>query len=137
MDGFKRIINPKLISRFTAKELKLLAEGVHDIDIDDIQKYTRGDIDSSTASLLWSTLQGLSNEDRGMFLWNWTGADKMAAEGAKVMGLRISKARGPNFKAHTCSMHLEVPMCQTKEEMETAVTIVLNNIKTGQAVIED
>lgn len=29
VSGFKRIINPKIIARFTAKELKLLFEGVN------------------------------------------------------------------------------------------------------------
>lgn len=56
MAGFKRIINPKLISRFTAKELKLLTEGVNTISIDDLQKYTRADIDPMTATLLWGAL---------------------------------------------------------------------------------
>jgi hypothetical protein len=115
MAGFKRIINPKLIARFTAKELKLLTEGVGLISIDDMQKYTRADIDFTTASLLWSTLESLSNEDRAIFLWNWTGGDKMAAEGAKVMELRLSRSRGPNFIAHTCSKNLVVPNCRTKE----------------------
>jgi hypothetical protein len=43
--GFKRIINPKIISRFTAKELKLLVEGVNTISIEDLRKYTKSNID--------------------------------------------------------------------------------------------
>ena len=45
MSGFKRVINPKLIARFTAKELKLLVEGVNTISIEDLQKYTKSDFD--------------------------------------------------------------------------------------------
>jgi hypothetical protein len=61
----------------------------------------------------------------------------MAAEGAKVMGLRLSRSRGPYFIAHACSKNLEVPNCRTEEEMETAVTIAINNVKTGNAFMED
>lgn len=62
----------------------------------------------------------------------------MPVEGAKIMGLSINAARtGPNFIAHTCPKSIEVPYCQTKKEMETAVTVVLNNVKTGHAFISD
>lgn len=81
-------------------------------------------------------MEKLSNEDRAIFLWNWTGSDKMAAEGAKVMGLKLSSTRGPNFFAHTCFKTLEVPNCKTQEEMDRAVLIPINNIKTGKAAIE-
>ena len=45
MSGFKRIVNPKLLSRFTAKELKLLVEGVNTYSIEDLQKYVSTDLD--------------------------------------------------------------------------------------------
>lgn len=61
----------------------------------------------------------------------------MAAEGAKVMGLRLSQSRGPFFIAHSCPKNLEVPSCRSEEEMETAVTITINNLKSGNAFIED
>ncbi len=61
----------------------------------------------------------------------------MAAEGAKIMGLRMTRAQGSNFKGHTCSKLLEVPKCQTKMEMENAVIIALNYVKSGYAILED
>jgi hypothetical protein len=55
--GFRTIVRPKLIARFTAKELKLLVEGVNTISVEDLQKYTRAEgVDHMTASFLWSTL---------------------------------------------------------------------------------
>jgi hypothetical protein len=45
ISGFKRIVNPKIIARFTAKELKLLVEGVNTFSIEDLQKHTRSDVD--------------------------------------------------------------------------------------------
>ena len=45
MSGFKRVVNPKLLSRFTAKELKLLVEGVNTFSIEDLQKYVKTDLD--------------------------------------------------------------------------------------------
>ena len=68
MSGFNRIVNPKLISNFTPKELKLLIEGVSTVSIDDLKKYTNSRINEATASLLWATLEDLSDEDRGVFL---------------------------------------------------------------------
>lgn len=59
----------------------------------------------------------------------------MAAEGAKLMGLSMDQSRNSYFIAHTCAKNLEVPKYSTIEEMEAAVKIVLNNIKSGMAKI--
>jgi hypothetical protein len=84
---------------------------------------------------MWKALEKLSNEERGNFMRFWTGADKVAAEGAKVMGLKISPTRrGPNFNAGTCFKSLHVPICQTQEKMDEAVKIALAN--NGKAAIE-
>lgn len=82
-------------------------------------------------------MEELSSEDRALFLWNWTGVDKMPVEGAKIMELSLISTVRNFIISHTCYGQLEIPYCETRKKMEEAVQVVLNNIKSGMAIIED
>ena len=49
MSGLKGIVNPKYLSKFNAKELRLLIEGTKTISIADLKQYTRDDTDKITS----------------------------------------------------------------------------------------
>ena len=83
---------------------------MNEISIEDIKKHTKNDnVSYLVADLFWDALEKLSNEDRALFLWNWTGVDKMPAEGAKIMDFSIISTDGKFIVAHTWYKELEIP----------------------------
>ena len=56
LSGLKGIVHPKYLTRFNAKELRLLVEGTTQISVADLKQYTRDDTDKISSGWLWQVL---------------------------------------------------------------------------------
>jgi E3 ubiquitin-protein ligase HUWE1 len=131
LEGFHEMVDPNLISIFTAKELELLISGMPDIDIHDLKKntlYNGYRPADAQIGWFWNIMFALTRSEKAAFLQFVTGSSKVPLAGfSELQGMRgvqkfsINKASGPEgalMSAHTCFNALDLPTYKSEEEMK-------------------
>ncbi|ETW18996.1 hypothetical protein PFFVO_02203, partial [Plasmodium falciparum Vietnam Oak-Knoll (FVO)] len=143
MDGFKELIQPKLISIFDDKELELLISGIPTIDLNDLKEnveYHNYTANSIQIIWLWDVLQEFDENKKASFLQFVTGTSRVPLGGFKnLMGMRgaqkmiIYKAYGEDRlpTAHTCFNQLDLPEYSSKELLKSKLIRAIMEGKEG------
>lgn len=131
LEGFHEMVDPDLISIFTAKELELLISGMPDIDIHDLKKntdYNGYRPADKEIGWFWNIMFALNRSEKAAFLQFVTGSSKVPLAGfSELQGMRgvqkfsINKASGSAgalMSAHTCFNALDLPVYDSEEEMK-------------------
>jgi len=131
LEGFYEMVDPDLISIFTAKELELLISGMPEIDIDDLKKNTEYNgyrPADREIGWFWNIMFSLSRSEKAAFLQFVTGSSKVPLAGfSELQGMRgvqkfsINKASGSAgalMSAHTCFNALDLPVYKSEDEMK-------------------
>uniref|UniRef100_K3X015 HECT-type E3 ubiquitin transferase n=1 Tax=Globisporangium ultimum (strain ATCC 200006 / CBS 805.95 / DAOM BR144) TaxID=431595 RepID=K3X015_GLOUD len=154
LQGLYDVIPRSLMAVFDYQELELLLCGVPKIDVDDWHdhsdaKYQAFDqptkAEKKVVEWFWETVRSFSQEQRARLLQFVTGTSRVPVEGFKALlsndgrvrrfGIQIVPRGTPPAglypKAHTCFNRIDLPMYQTKQELETYLTLVINMEITG------
>ncbi|SCN60689.1 E3 ubiquitin-protein ligase, putative [Plasmodium chabaudi adami] len=143
MDGFKELIQPKLISIFDDKELELLISGIPTIDLNDLKEnveYHNYTPNSIQIIWLWEVLEEFDENKKASFLQFVTGTSRVPLGGFKnLMGMRgeqkmiIYKAYGEDRlpTAHTCFNQLDLPEYSSKECLRSKLIRAIMEGKEG------
>jgi len=132
LEGWNEMVDPDLISIFSAKELELLISGMPDIDIHDLKKNTEYNgyrPADKEIGWFWNIMFSLKRSDKAAFLQFVTGSSKVPLSGfSELSGMRgvqkfsINKAAsgpaGALMSAHTCFNALDLPVYKSEEEMK-------------------
>lgn len=154
LEGLYDVIPRNLLAVFDYQELELLLCGMPKIDVDDWQDHA--DVKHQTfdqptkaekkvVEWFWETVRSFSQEQRARLLQFVTGTSRVPVEGFKALlsndgrvrrfGIQIVACGTPPAglypKAHTCFNRIDLPMYQTKQELETYLTLVINMEITG------
>ncbi|KDO22468.1 hypothetical protein SPRG_12751 [Saprolegnia parasitica CBS 223.65] len=154
LKGLYDVIPRNLLSVFDYQELELLICGVPNIDVDDWERHADvkyQDFDHPTklekrvVEWFWIVVRDFTQEQRARLLQFVTGTSRVPVEGFK--GLLSNDGRVRRFgvqvvargvpptglypKAHTCFNRIDVPMYDSKEELATYLTLVINMEITG------
>jgi hypothetical protein len=99
--GLTAIIPTPLIRMWTAAELELAVCGTPDIPVDELRRTARYSIDREApeVAFMFEALEGMSNEDRSLFLRFVTGRARLPAS-IKICSLNGSASSLP--VSHTC-----------------------------------
>ncbi|EQC25918.1 hypothetical protein SDRG_16217 [Saprolegnia diclina VS20] len=154
LKGIYDVIPRNLLSAFDYQELELLICGVPNIDVDDWERHADvkyQDFDHPTrlekrvVEWFWIVVRDFTQEQRARLLQFVTGTSRVPVEGFK--GLLSNDGRVRRFgvqvvargvpptglypKAHTCFNRIDVPLYDSKEELATYLTLVINMEITG------
>lgn len=147
--GFYEVIPGDLMSIFDYQELELLMCGIPAIDLADWKKHTEylGEYSVHGAKhrvikWFWNVLESFENEERVRLLQFTTGCSRLPPPGFKALQSNngtyrkfniqsISKVECPYPRAHTCFNKLDLPVYESKAELEAYLSIVVNMEATG------
>ncbi|KAH9095016.1 hypothetical protein LEN26_017969 [Aphanomyces euteiches] len=154
LKGLFDVVPRNLLAVFDYQELELLICGVPKIDVDDWQRHSdikyldfdhpsKGEL--KVIEWFWSIVSEFTQDQRARLLQFVTGTSRVPVEGFK--GLLSNDGRVRRFgiqmvgrgvpptglypKAHTCFNRIDLPLYNTKEEMATYLTLVINMEITG------
>lgn len=154
LQGIYDVMPQSLLAVFDYQELELLLCGVPKIDVDDWEnhtdvKYQEFDqpikAETNVVGWFWDTVRGFSQEQRARLLQFVTGTSRVPVEGFKALisndgrvrrfGIQLVACGVPPTglypKAHTCFNRIDLPVYETREAMETYLTLVINMEITG------
>jgi len=138
--GFTEIVPPTLVSVFTPAEFEALISGADFIDVEDWQrhteyrgKYAKHKAEHEVIDWFWKYVKGLSPEDCGLLLRFATGSSRVPVlgfqalqgdDGANMLFSVDSLSAKTNLypRAHTCFNRLELPLYETREDLEKYMT---------------
>jgi hypothetical protein len=143
IDSFLSIIPSELLSVFDVAQLEQILFGKKEIDVEDWKtntfykgKYLENS-DNQTIKWFWEVLKDINNDEKRKFLQFCTGSRSLPIEG--FIGLKGQKKQPCKFsiesltlkksqflRAHTCFNSLELPMYESRKEVEAAVRYVLD-----------
>lgn len=137
--GFHSIVPQKYLRLLSAQELELLMAGSHSIDLEDWRKNCICDsADPQVIEWWWEIVEKSFTDDmRSKLLQFVTGTSRLPAGGfaslqmvnGKVAPFTIRvfarKYPGELPKSHTCFNEIILPKYETREEMENALSIVI------------
>jgi len=143
LDGFRELLDPKLISIFTPSELELLISGLPYIDIDDLRNnteyhgYTQ---ESPVIQWFWQIVSEFDQQEKAGLVQFATGTSKVPLDGFKALigmsgpqKFQIHKThqRGRLPTAHTCFNQLDLAEYNTKEELKKNLLIAIHEGAEG------
>jgi len=144
LEGWNEIVDPDLISIFSAKELELLISGMPDIDIHDLKKntdYNGYRPADKEICWFWNILFALSRSEKAAFLQFVTGSSKVPLAGFSALpGMRgvqkfsINKASGSAgalMCAHTCFNAIDLPVYKSEQEMKEKLLYTISEGSVG------
>jgi len=152
--GIYSVVPRSVLSVFDYQELELVLCGVPEIDVVDWRSHTDikyQEFDKPTKAekrvvdWFWEALENFSQEERARLLQFVTGTSRVPVEGFKALVSNDGRVRrfgvqlvprgtppaGLYPKAHTCFNRMDIPMYESKEELETYLTLVINMEVTG------
>lgn len=143
LTGFHEIIPKQLVSIFNYKEIELLISGMPNFDINDLKKntdYNGYNIDSPQIVWFWELIEGLEQQDVGLFLQFVTGSSKIPLDGFKALqGMRgphnftISRIKTNDIwrlpQGHTCFNTIDLPEYPTKQLLCERVLFAIRETK--------
>lgn len=139
--GFYEVIPHSLVCVFDYQELELLLCGLPRIDIKDWQANTRyaGDYSKDHQVVQWffEVMDTWTGERKARLLQFATGSSHVPVEGFRAMQSHdgklcrfclksISRDHAKYPIAHTCFNRLDIPMYETKAELATAMSTVID-----------
>merc|ERR1712161_27302 len=144
LEGWNEIVDPDLISIFSAKELELLISGMPDIDIHDLKIHTEYHgykLSDKEIGWFWNIIMSLTRSEKAAFLQFVTGSSKVPLAGfAELQGMRgvqqfsIHKAggsKGALMSAHTCFNALDLPVYESEEKMKEKLLYAIQEGASG------
>jgi E3 ubiquitin-protein ligase HUWE1 len=145
LDGFYELVDTKLVSIFTPRELELLISGLPEIDVHDLKAntdYHGWKATDKEIEWFWTVLFSLSRSEKASFLQFVTGSSKVPLAGfSELQGMRgvqkfsIHKVGGSSngalMSAHTCFNSLDLPVYKTEEETREKLLYAINEGSSG------
>lgn len=151
LSGLYEFIPPELLSVFDYQELDLLLCGVSgpELDLQDwirhteyMGEYRRLGARHPVIRWFWLCVESMSSEERVRLLQFTTGCARLPVMGFKALQSSDGRYRKFNIqsitkqdsvypRAHTCFNKLDLPMYESKEEMEGFLSFVINISPTG------
>jgi len=147
--GLFEVVPYRFLSPFDYQELELLMCGLQDIDTDDWQQHTQyhGDYerlgaDHPVIKWFWEVVSSFSATDKSRFLQFCTGSARISAHGFKTLHSNdgvyrefniqsIPKEECPFPRAHTCFNKLDLPLYDSKSELDEYLSMIIQSDVTG------
>lgn len=135
--GFRACLHPKSLSLLTPSLLQSMVEGVQEIDIAELRRYTRYvGWDASHRSIrdFWSIVKRYDDEMKRKLLEFVTASDRVPVGGMRNLQFVVQKngeedEGGHLPTAYTCYGTLLLPEYRDKEVMRERLAMALNNAK--------
>jgi len=147
--GLYEVVPMEVLSVFDYQELELLISGVPEIDLDDWMRHSRYvglykklGPKHHVCEWFWEVVSGFTHEERARLLQFTTGTTRLPAQGFKALEANdgnfrlftisgVSKVDFLYPRAHTCFNRIDLPLYDSKEELEGFLTLVINMEITG------
>jgi len=145
LEGFREIIDTKLLSIFNEQELELLICGLPDIDINDLKantEYKGLNSSSEVISWFWEIVEDMTQEEKALLVQFVTGTSKVPIQGFKelqgmngIQRFQIHKASGKDRlpTAHTCFNQLDLPSYSSLKSMRKNLSLAIREGSEGFA----
>lgn len=149
LKGLYEVIPRELLCVFDYQELELIISGLPEIDVSDWKRHTEylgqyarlGDR-HPVIKWFWEVVNGFNEEEKARLLQFCTGTCRLPAQGFKALQSNDGNFRRFNIqsvrrqecifpRAHTCFNKLDLPLYDSKEELEGYLTLVINMEITG------
>ena len=136
--GFRKCLHPKSLQLLTPALLQSLLEGEQDIDIDELQQYTRyvgWDASHKTVRDFWSIVSDFDDPMKRKLLEFVTASDRMPVGGAKTMQFVLQRngeegAVGGHLPtAYTCYGIMLLPEYPSRQVLKERLSMALENAK--------
>jgi hypothetical protein len=143
IDSFLSVIPNNLLSVFDVEQLEQILFGQKEIDVEDWKNNTfyKGKYlengEHQALKWFWEILREITNDEKRKFLQFCTGSRSLPIEG--FIGLKgqkkqpckfsiesISVRKSQFLRAHTCFNSLELPMYESRKEVEAGIRYVLD-----------
>eukprot|EP00954_Amorphochlora_amoebiformis_P004149 322552-Amorphochlora_amoeboformis.AAC.2 len=143
LEGFREMIDVKLLSIFNEQELELLICGLPDIDINDLKANTEYKGLPASSELIrwfWNTVEDMSQEEKALLVQFVTGTSKVPINGFKeLQGMhgtqrfQIHKAAGMDRlpTAHTCFNQLDLPSYSSEKALRKNLLLAIREGSEG------
>lgn len=147
--GFYEVIPGDLLSVFDYQELDLLMCGLQDLDLEDWKRYTEylgeyhvAGSKHKVIKWFWSVVESFDNEERVRLLQFCTGCSRLPPQGFRALQSNNGTYRKFNIqsiekgeyaypRAHTCFNKLDLPLYESRAELEAYLSVVVNMEATG------
>nr|CCA19394.1 HECT E3 ubiquitin ligase putative [Albugo laibachii Nc14] len=139
-EGFLEVIPQEKLMIFDYQELELVMCGLPQIHVDDWEAHTFIDpptfADSDVVKWFWEVLRELNQEECARFLQFSTGSSRVPVQGFRALTsfdgrlcpftIRpiVDQSRGFP-KVHTCFNRIDLPVYESKEELNSAIAMLL------------
>ena len=138
-----------LLSVFDYQELDILMCGLPEIDVEDwirnteyLGEYKRLGVKHKCIRWFWDAVHKFSHEERVRLLQFATGSSRLPVQGFKALQSNDGNYRRFNIqsvsrvvscypRAHTCFNKIDLPMYQSRTELEAYLSVVVNMEVTG------
>ncbi|KAH9122984.1 hypothetical protein LEN26_001523 [Aphanomyces euteiches] len=143
--GLFEVVPQEMLMVFDYQELELVMCGVPDIDVEDWKantQYSPELVSSPVLEWFWEVVSSFSSEDKARLLQFATGSSRTPIQGFKALvsydgqicpfslqGIPFSDTAYP--RAHTCFNRIDLPLYETKEQLQDVLTVVINTEITG------
>lgn len=147
--GFYDVIPEPLLTIFDFQELELLMCGLPEIDLEDWKRNTdySGDyehigVDYPTCGWFWEVVEEFDQEMKARLLQFVTGTSGVPSRGFGVLqgndgnirkftihGVSVHECLYP--RAHTCFNRIDLPMYETKDELQERLKLAVTMVATG------
>eukprot|EP00501_MAST-03F_sp_TOSAG23-6_P001473 GSMAST32.ASY1.ANO1.1531.1 assembled CDS len=150
LKGIYAVIPRELLSVFDPTELAMVLAGLPRIDVADWEAHTTYvepfDKEHEVVRWFWSIVEDLSHEQRARMLQFTTGSSRVPVTGFVALKSHNGKSccftiaplkdsqMNPYPVAHTCFNRLDLPVYQTREELETKILEILEMDVTGFSI---
>ncbi|CAN0188052.1 unnamed protein product [Pylaiella littoralis] len=149
MRGLYDVIPAHLISVFDYQEMELLLCGIPEIDVEEWKRcsrylgaYRRAGENHFVIQWFWEVVEAFSEDEKARFLQFCTGSSRLPAHGFKALQSNdgsfrsfsvqsITKRESAFPRAHTCFNKLDLPMYETKKELEECLGLCICFELTG------
>ncbi|OQR89885.1 HECT E3 ubiquitin ligase [Thraustotheca clavata] len=146
------VVPEGLLKLFDYQELELLLCGVPSIDVEDWQRHSEvkyvtplvpTEIELLNCRWFWATVVNMAPQEQARLLQFVTGSSRVPAQGFKALISSDGRVQpfniafcGPDIgsmypRAHTCFNRLDLPVYQSKEQMEKYLILIVNMDITG------
>lgn len=145
LDGFYKVVSKELLECLTFDELELALCGIPYIDVEDWEENSvyRGNYHSKhkVVKWFWEILRTFKQEQLSNLLLFCTGTSRLPVEGFRA--LRTTRGETAKFtieslgleflypRAHTCFNRLDIPLYDSKEDLQTSLLYVIENHCAG------
>jgi len=143
LEGFREMIDTRLLSIFNEQELELLICGLPDIDYNDLKantEYKGFNPSSEVISWFWQIVEDMTQEEKALLVQFVTGTSKVPIQGFKqlqgmngIQRFQIHKGQGEDRlpTAHTCFNQLDLPSYTSLKSMRKNLLLAIREGSEG------